>query len=191
MSIETTALVRQFVYNGAKLLDPGAALTVDQVRDFYTAVYPDLANAEIEGPTTNAGVQAYTFRRAVGTKGHDAESSAGPAPEKFETWGVLELFGHQRIAGRLSEQTIGGCHFIRVDVPELLGGTSSWERPLPAYTRFFTQGAIYGMTPTTEAAARSAANEIRARPPFVLDMPAPERPLLGSNGTSGDQDDDY
>jgi hypothetical protein len=33
--------------------------------------------------------------------------------DKFETWGLLELFGHQRLAGLLSEQTIGGCHFIR------------------------------------------------------------------------------
>lgn len=69
MTIETTALVRQFTYNGAKLVDPGAALTVDQVRDFYTAVYPDLANAEVEGPVTKDGAQVYTFRRAVGTKG--------------------------------------------------------------------------------------------------------------------------
>lgn len=69
MTIETAALTRQFTYNGAKLVDPGAALSVDQVRAFYTAVYPDLANAEIEGPIEKDGVQTYTFRRAVGTKG--------------------------------------------------------------------------------------------------------------------------
>ncbi len=167
MAIETTALARRFTYNGAKLLDPGAALSPEQVRDFYCAAYPDLATAEIEGPTQQDGVQVYTFRRAVGTKGADES-----APEKFDAWGILELFGHQRIAGRLTEQTIGGCHFIRVDVPALDAGGSSWERPVPAYTRYFTQGAIYGMTPTSESAALAAARELRARPPFVLDLPA-------------------
>lgn len=39
--------------------------------------------------------------------------------EKFESWGLLELFGHQRLAGKLSEQTIGGVHFIRIDVPDV------------------------------------------------------------------------
>lgn len=81
MPIETVALARAFTYNGAKLLDPGAALTPDQVRDFYTNVYPDLANAEIEGPEEKDGVQQYTFRRAVGTKGADfIEVKPAPAP---------------------------------------------------------------------------------------------------------------
>ena len=96
--------------------------------------------------------------------------------EKFESWGLLELFGHQRLAGKLSEQTIGGCHFIRIDVPELPAGDMTWERAVPAYTRYFTQGAIYGMTPTSEAAARAMVAELRARPAFVVDLP--QRPAL-------------
>jgi hypothetical protein len=76
--------------------------------------------------------------------------------ESFESWGLLELFGHQRLAGKLSEQTIGGCHFIRIDVPKV-GDTE-------AYTRFFTQGAIYGMTPMSEDTARRMANYLQAVP---------------------------
>jgi hypothetical protein len=83
--------------------------------------------------------------------------------EKFESWGLLELFGHQRLAGRLSEQTIGGCHFIRIDVPATDG--------VQEYTRFFTQGAIYGMTITTEPVARALATNLRARPVSPYDMP--------------------
>lgn len=79
-----------------------------------------------------------------------------PTTEKFESWGLLELFGHQRLAGKLSEQTIGGCHFIRIDVPQV-GDTA-------AYTRFFTQGAIYGMTPMEETTARKLATYLRAVP---------------------------
>jgi len=39
------------------------------------------------------------------------EHAAVTQDTPFEAWGLLELFGHQRLAGRLSEQTIGGCHF--------------------------------------------------------------------------------
>jgi len=76
--------------------------------------------------------------------------------DAFEAWGLLELFGHQKLAGKLTEQTIGGCHFIRIDVP-CCGDQV-------AYTRFFTQGAIYSMTPTTEDIARRMADRLRAAP---------------------------
>ena len=98
--------------------------------------------------------------------------------EKFESWGLLELFGHQRLAGKLSEQTIGGCHFIRIDVPEV-GDT-------PAYTRLFTQGAIYGMTPMSEAAARKLATYLRAVPvqAYELRSVEPARQLAHDDGGS-------
>ncbi len=101
--------------------------------------------------------------------------------EKFESWGLLELFGHQRIAGKLSEQSIGGCHFIRVDVPEVSG--------VSAYTRFFTQGAIYAMTPMDEATARKLAAYLRAVPVSPYEVravdPAPQIP-----NSSDDEPDD-
>lgn len=104
--------------------------------------------------------------------------------EKFESWGLLELFGHQRLAGKLSEQTIGGCHFIRIDVPEV-GETA-------AYTRFFTQGAIYGMTPMEEATARKLAAYLRAVPvsPYELRSVEPARQLAHSAADDNDEDDD-
>lgn len=83
--------------------------------------------------------------------------------EKFEAWGMLELFGHQRLAGRITEQTIGGVHFIRIDVPA--------SGDVAEYTRLFTQGAIYGMTITTEDVARRLALGMRARPISAYDLP--------------------
>lgn len=76
--------------------------------------------------------------------------------QAFDTWAILELFGHQVIAGRATEQTIGGCPFIRVDVPECDGQ--------PAFTRFFGNGAIYSMTPVSEEVARYAIQRSTPRP---------------------------
>lgn len=69
--------------------------------------------------------------------------------EKFEEWAIVELFGHQKIAGRISEQQIGGTSFVRVDVPEIDG-----QHPL---TKLFGSGAIYAITITDEQTARAAA----------------------------------
>ena len=35
---------------------------------------------------------------------------------KKEFWAIVELMGHQRIAGKVSEETIGGAALLRVDV---------------------------------------------------------------------------
>lgn len=73
MQIET--LAREFIYNGARLTDPAPSFTLQQVRDFYANTYPEIVNAEIEGPEVRGNRNVYTFRRAVGTKGIDDPSS--------------------------------------------------------------------------------------------------------------------
>jgi len=100
--------------------------------------------------------------------------------EKFEAWGLLELFDHQRLAGQLSEQTVGGVHFIRIDVPPVDGAA--------AYTRFFTQGAIYGMTVLSEQVARAMANTLRAKPVQAYEVQALEHSGLQQH-TYSYQDD--
>lgn len=77
---------------------------------------------------------------------------------------MVELFGHQRIAGRVSEATIGGCSFLRVDVPATEGR--------PPYSKYFGNGAIYAMTPCDEEIARHAAAQIeRYSAPLPVQMP--------------------
>jgi PRTRC genetic system protein C len=67
--IQTTALVREFTYNGVKLPDPNPSMSLEEVRAVYTNQYPDLATASITGPETNDGKLRYSFVRAIGTKG--------------------------------------------------------------------------------------------------------------------------
>ncbi len=93
--------------------------------------------------------------------------------EKFETWAILELFGHQRIAGKASEATIGGCAFLRIDVPEHAGRE--------AFTKYYGNGAIYSMTPVTEQVARAALERIEPEAVNVYGMRLIEAPRPGDD----------
>jgi PRTRC genetic system protein C len=69
MTIIVQKLQRSFAYNGIALPDPGSELSPEQVRDVYSATYPEITTASIEGPEQKGDRLLYTFRRAVGTKG--------------------------------------------------------------------------------------------------------------------------
>ena len=89
--------------------------------------------------------------------------------EKFETWAVVELFGHKRIAGKLTEQEVGGTAFVRVDVPQDNG---AWV------THYYGQGAIYAFHPVTEEVARGAASHLDDQPVHTWDFPEDVRTFL-------------
>ncbi len=77
MSIEVTPIVRTFTYNGILLPDvPG--LSPREVRDLYSAQYPELVSAEVEAGAVANGRQDFTFRKAVGTKGAGESGQPGP-----------------------------------------------------------------------------------------------------------------
>ncbi len=113
------------------------------------------------------------------------------APREFEAWAIVELFGHARIAGKVTEQQIGGASFIRVDVPELeirkdgcdLTKAIQVERRA-AFTRLFGPAAIYAITPTTEDVARAAAAALGPEPVHIY------IPSLRHLLPAGDPDDD-
>jgi PRTRC genetic system protein C len=65
---------RVFNYNGIKLADPNPALQADAVREFYVPQYMELTTAVVEGPVTKDNVATYTFRRAAGAKGRQAQA---------------------------------------------------------------------------------------------------------------------
>jgi len=69
MAISIAAITREFVYNGMTLLDPGPACSPDEVRDLYSAQYPELTTASIDGPDMTGAVARYSFVRAAGAKG--------------------------------------------------------------------------------------------------------------------------
>jgi len=77
MAITVQKLLRSFAYNGISLPDPGAELSPEQVRDVYSATYPEITTASIEGPEQKGDRLVYTFRRAVGTKGAASRNRSG------------------------------------------------------------------------------------------------------------------
>lgn len=117
-------------------------------------------------------------------------------PDKFEQWCLVELFGHTKMAGLVSEQTIGGQSFVRVDVP-----ATTKQKP---FTRLLGNGAIYSLQPITEEVARGLADKLQVTPLGVWDLPdevqeaiSAGRKLLAAGPTEdmgpsrSQQDDDY
>lgn len=81
--------------------------------------------------------------------------------EKFEQWGILELMGHQRTAGRLTEEMIAGSNLLRVDIP------------INAHdfrTAYYGSSAIYALHVTSEETARKAAGVMGAKPPYAYSL---------------------
>ena len=87
--------------------------------------------------------------------------------EKFEQWAIVEIMGHVRLAGKVSEQAVGGVNFVRVDVPAI--------GDQPEFTKLYGAGAIYCISIVSEPVARAAAQSFRAAPVSVYDIPALSR----------------
>lgn len=121
---------------------------------------------------------------------------------------MVELFGHQRLAGRITEQTIGGQSFVRVDVPEVrIERHGSGQLIIAAHTKSFGAGAIYAISWCDERAARAAAQSIRHEPISVFALKdalrtmsdtdrqrmlaAPVVEIEGNDGGDGDDDQPY
>jgi hypothetical protein len=108
----------------------------------------------------------------------------------FDQWGIVEVMGHKKYAGHITEETIAGAAFVRVDVPELVLANGEKERTLASFTKFVGPGSIYMIHPTTEEIARKAAREIgRYDSPLPVQIPV-ERQLPATTAPADDVDDD-
>lgn len=89
--------------------------------------------------------------------------------EQFEEWAIVELMGHVRLAGRVTEESHFGAALGRIDVPtDDEGGF---------VTSFFGGGSVYRVTPVSEEAARQVARSARPSPIYRLELTAaPAKP---------------
>lgn len=78
-----------------------------------------------------------------------APAGAEPSPAATDTfeWAIVEIFGHRRHAGRISEEERFGTKMLRVDVPAI----DSDGRPSAWVTRWYAGSALFSVTHTDEA----------------------------------------
>lgn len=100
---------------------------------------------------------------------------------KLDTWALVELMGHSRIVGKLTEHAMGGSVFLRVDVPA--------HGEQPAVTKFFSPAAIYAITPLAETLAMEEITRWDAKPVALLQSPQLAEKVV-SDGSDEDEDED-
>lgn len=88
----------------------------------------------------------------------------------FAVWGIVELMGHVRMAGKISEQELFGAKVGRIDIP---GEGDSFM------TQYFGGSSLYRLTPTTEDTARMVAAHHQPEPVYVYELRPPTPPRLG------------
>jgi hypothetical protein len=110
-----------------------------------------------------------------------AESTQG-----FDQWGIVEVMGHKKYAGHITEQVIGGSALVRVDVPEC----QVREKAVPAYSKLIGVGSIYMITPTSEEIARKSAQRLAFSEGDPLPVYIPEDRQLAAATVATEVDDD-
>lgn len=83
----------------------------------------------------------------------------------FDQWAILELMGHVRVAGRVTEEEHFGAKLGRIDIPAHDGGFT---------TQYFGGSSVYRLTPTTEEIARGVALRNQPEPVYRFELPAPK-----------------
>ena len=102
--------------------------------------------------------------------------------EKLELFAIVELFGHTKMAGKVTEQSIGPATFVRVDVPE----TPSQ----PSFSRLLNPSAIYAINPVTEDVMLYMAENFSAKPIESWDIKRMHEKLLLKFNESETEDED-
>ena len=95
-------------------------------------------------------------------------------------YALVEIFGHTRIVGYLSQQTFGTGVMFRVDVPDLLKDGKVLR---VGFTRYFGLAAIYSITPCSE-------DLVKQMLPHIDGTPGEAR-ALQSRSFRQDREDEY
>lgn len=85
----------------------------------------------------------------------EAEMVTEEKKKPFEQWAILELMGHRRLAGRITEVHLFGTVLLMIEVPQ-------WGKTV---TQIYAHSAIYGITLVSEEMARADV----ARYPSITD----------------------
>lgn len=110
------------------------------------------------------------------------ENQTIEAAEEINTWAFLELFGHSKIAGRVTTRKLGTEVMFQVDVPKDGEGFS--------HSELFNPKAVFSIKPTTEAWCRKWAKSASTYGHSPLPYIPETRQIEAPNPLEGEFDDD-
>lgn len=84
--------------------------------------------------------------------------------DKFEAWCIIEVMGHARKSGRVTEETIAGSPMLRVDVPASATDLTKFT------THYLSAQSIFQIHPCDENTARLAAAADGRRESYEYDI---------------------
>lgn len=139
--------------------------------------------------------------------------------QSFDSYAIVELMGHVKMAGRVTEEERFGSKMGRCDVPTLVGcpecGGKGWEEggigPVGQIEQlkceecegegridgfasvYFTGSSVYRLSPCSEEVARHVAKRNQPEPVHQWELPkqleVATLPRRASNPTDYDSDD--
>jgi hypothetical protein len=122
-----------------------------------------------------------------------------PESAVVENWAILEIMGHERLAGKIFETTVAGVPMLRVEVPT--------TEKLPGFTRLLSGASIFSLTPVPADVATIVAGQLQKTavsgiPAYgftfghqlqmaqSLGLPAPKEPTPSRWGGGHDDEDE-
>lgn len=153
-------------------LEPPRPTDEPLVRAYLDALRTDDEMAHEHGPVT---IEAVTRLAADWLRRTDLARSG--------QWGILEVLGHTKLAGKIREVEQFGVRWIEVEVPAyaVAGYHYSSDVPFfvpaheaPAYSRLFRPQALFSTRLVSEVEARGVARSLHhERPPYAKPAPIP------------------
>lgn len=89
--------------------------------------------------------------------------------DPFVGWAIVELMGHRRMAGWVSQHEFAGHAFLRLDIP----GDSTGEA---SASQLYSPSSVYCLTPTTETMVRAIALRNKPEPVQRWELPQIDAP---------------
>lgn len=84
----------------------------------------------------------------------------------FAEWAIVELMGHVKMAGYVTEAELFGSKLARIDIP---GPDDKFV------TQYFGGSSVYRITPTTEEIARAVAKHNSPAPVHRWELAQPKQ----------------
>lgn len=80
--------------------------------------------------------------------------------ENFAHWAVIEVFGHEKYAGHVTTEQIGGHSMVKLTVPAIEENSIK----LPGFVKYINHTSVFSITPVNEEYATAMAVRLKKHP---------------------------